>query len=326
MHIRPGLLLATVLLSALLTTTGEAVELPLQGKSRIAFATVEEAKKLLATPDLFTKSLSRFDKQARLNTEEEVTDEQFLEFAASHAQAWTPEEIERLSPVLAIISRELEPWRPLFPERVLLIKTSGKEEGDAAYTRGAAVILPARVAQRSEDALHRLLLHELFHVASRYQPELRDPLYAAIGFEACGPVATPPLLVDRRITNPDAPITEHLIRLKTGDQELIGAPILYASVSKYEADKPGGFFRYLLFRMLSMEQKNGVWQVRQKDGKPVVFDPVKLSAYTDKVGRNTRYLIHPDEILADNFVLLVREQPDVESPQVLESLRKLLKK
>ena len=35
--------------------------------------------------------------------------------------------------------------------------------------------------------------------------------------------------------------------------------------------------------------------------QPVLLDPEDLPDYHRRIGRNTNYIIHPDEILADNF-------------------------
>ena len=41
--------------------------------------------------------------------------------------------------------------------------------------------------------------------------------------------------------------------------------------------------------------------------KPSSSIPEKEPAFLDKIGKNTNYIIHPDEILADNFVRLVMD-------------------
>jgi hypothetical protein len=56
----------------------------------------------------------------------------------------------------------------------------------------------------------------------------------------------------------------------------------------------------------------------------VVIDPTREPAFLAQVGRNTDYLIHPDEILADNFVRLVFADPQVRTPQILEQMRHIL--
>lgn len=42
------------------------------------------------------------------------------------------------------------------------------------------------------------------------------------------------------------------------------------------------------------------------------------------MGRNTGYIIHPEEILADNFKLLATGAENVPSPQILEKMRVIL--
>ncbi len=46
--------------------------------------------------------------------------------------------------------------------------------------------------------------------------------------------------------------------------------------------------------------------------------------YFGAIGLNTRYIIHPEEILADNFVLLVRGERKVRTPRIIEELERVL--
>ena len=48
--------------------------------------------------------------------------------------------------------------------------------------------------------------------------------------------------------------------------------------------------------------------------------------FYDKIGLNTKYIIHPEEILADNFVILVQGKTDIPSPEIIESMRNILAK
>jgi hypothetical protein len=49
-----------------------------------------------------------------------------------------------------------------------------------------------------------------------------------------------------------------------------------------------------------------------------------VKGFHEQIGRNTGYIIHPEEVLADNFVLLVRRETDVPSPEILERMDALL--
>jgi hypothetical protein len=48
------------------------------------------------------------------------------------------------------------------------------------------------------------------------------------------------------------------------------------------------------------------------------------SGFFEQVGRNTDYLIHPEEILADNFALLVVGDKRIVSPEVINRIKKVL--
>ena len=63
-----------------------------------------------------------------------------------------------------------------------------------------------------------------------------------------------------------------------------------------------------------------------KNGEAIVFDPKKEPAFLKKIGENTNYIIHPDEILADNFVRLIMNDRGVATPRILEEMRKVLRK
>ena len=49
-----------------------------------------------------------------------------------------------------------------------------------------------------------------------------------------------------------------------------------------------------------------------------------IRGFTEQVGRNTEYIIHPEEILADNFSLLLAQDKAVASPDVLQKIRAIL--
>ena len=115
--------------------------------------------------------------------------------------------------------------------------------------------------------------------------------------------------------------------LKTADGKIvIGAPVLYASVKEYDAKKGGSFFQYLTFRLMLVERKNDRWQPMLLDGEPIVVDAKKEPAFYEKIGKNTNYVIHPDEILADNFVHLVRQRDKLATPRIVEELQRVLEK
>ena len=66
----------------------------------------------------------------------------------------------------------------------------------------------------------------------------------------------------------------------------------------------------------------GVWGRVLSAGE--VVGPSRVSGFFEQVGRNTDYLIHPEEILAENFALLVLNERQVASRAILQRIREIL--
>lgn len=294
----------------------------------VRFATAEEGRSILAADDAFTGSLSQFDLQSRLKSGEEITLEDWKRSASAEVRDWNTDQKQPVIESLSRLSKRLAGYELPLPKEITLVHTTGQEEGHAAYTRGTAIVLPDKVLKYSPVQLDKLLAHELFHVMSRHDGALRQRLYRIIGFEVCEPIALPPSLAPRKITNPDAPLIDCTIELKSADGKVFtGAPVLYANAKQYDATKGGSFFQYLTFRLLVVERKGNVWQpVLLESGEPVVIDARKEDAFYEKIGKNTNYVIHPDEILADNFVHLIMENRDLMTPRIVEEMRLALAK
>jgi hypothetical protein len=183
-------------------------------------------------------------------------------------------------------------------------------------------MLPQALTDSRE--LEKLLAHEIFHVVSRNKPELKRTLYAAIGFEPCGEVVLPPALAARKMTNPDAPVNEHCIEVQVDGASVWGMPILLSRQERFDPAAGMPFFGYLTLWMLLVERDGASPRPLLRDGAPVLVPFNRVSGLADKIGRNTGYVIHAEEILASNFELLVQGAPNAPSPEVLERIRAVL--
>ncbi len=292
----------------------------------LSFATLPEARDLLSATDAFVSRMSPFDRSARMKTARDVSEAEYLAFAASAAMEWSPEEIrtveaafDKVRPAIAQLSLPLPPG-------ISFIKTSGREEGGAAYTREKAIILPKDMIASND--LRRLLAHELFHIASRQRPTLAAALYATIGFHQCGEVALPLELAPRKITNPDAPKNDYCVKLELGQERIVAVPVLLSNSAKYDVSRGGEFFEYLQLAYLLVEpgQGNTAAKALRDERGPRLVGLRDVSGFFEQVGRNTDYIIHPEEILADNFALLVLGADNVASPEVMTRMREALAK
>ena len=301
-------------------------EIKLGPQTAFVFATLETGKRILTARDEFIMRLSPFDRAARMKTDKEVSEKDFLEFLGRNVLSWSEGEKQKTASALQDITSRLERFSHRFPPSIYLIMTTGSEEGGAAYTRDSAIVIPRAEIEGSPAMLQRMLCHEFFHILTRNDPALREQLYNTIGFTRCQEIEFPQNLKSRKITNPDAPRNDYGIFIKKEGKMYWAVPILFSSRETYDVKLGGEFFNYLQFQFLLAERHDaqpGETPVFDA-GKPQLADPQQISGFFEQVGRNTSYLLHPDEILADNFALLVLGKKDVASREILEKMEKVL--
>lgn len=323
----PRSALLTLLWLVLATpASADVPDVQLMAGTRMHFADVAEARAILTRRDGFIRRLSPFDRAARVKTASDVSEAKFIAFVGAQARAWEPEERLRLTAAIAAAGRLLAGRKFSLPPQVLLIKTTGNEEGHAAYHRGTAVVLPQKLIDRPPEELRGIILHELFHVFTHSHPERRERLYRIVGFRHCGKLQLPPELDRRRITNPDAYDNSFCMALDHGGRRITVFPVLLSTAEKYDAGRQGEFFDYLQFRLLAALRQDGDWiPQRNTDGTPTLFEPAALAGFMERIGANTRYIIHPEEILADNFVLLLEGRRNLPTPRIPAQIEALLR-
>jgi hypothetical protein len=301
-------------------------QIKLSGDTTVTFATADEGRKVLTARDDFVRAFSPFDRAARMKTAGEVSEKAFLEFVGRNVLDWTEAEKVLVVSALERLRTPFDRLAPPWPKAICFIKTTGKEEGEAAYTRDQAVVLPQNMLVPDRPLSPRLIAHELFHVLSRSNPGLRDRLYQVIGFVKCPEIEFPEVLRDRKITNPDAPANDHCIRVQIAGADVWAVPILYSRTERYDVRQGGEFLSYMASQLLlvNREGNSPVAKPVYVGSQPRLVDFDQVSGFYEQVGRNTEYTIHPEEILADNFTMLVMEDQNVPSPEILQKLRDVL--
>jgi hypothetical protein len=290
----------------------------------VRFADVRSGVEALTRRDDYIGEMSPFDRQVRPKSDRPVSEAEMLAFFAQHVQPWSAEEIGKLTPLIAALGKKADPWKLKLPPVILLVKTTGREEGGAAYCRGAAIVLPQNMISGSAKALEQVLPHELFHVLSSHNPDLREALYQTIGFQSCNEVQLPESLRARKITNPDAPVNNHFITVTQDGRALELMPVLFSKTERYDPARGGSLFAYMQFKLMALENDNGTRRPALVDGQGVLLEPRGVPGYHEQVGRNTTYIIHPEEILADNFVFLLDGRINLPTPRVVQEMGKVL--
>ena len=104
-------------------------------------------------------------------------------------------------------------------------------------------------------------------------------------------------------------------------------PILFSTADVYNVERGGEFFEYLNFQFLVAEKTSKPThpKTQYENSMPKLVEPRDVSGFFEQVGRNTQYIIHPEEILADNFALLILNGENVPSPQILQKTMEVLR-
>ena len=290
---------------------------------RLDFMSTERAAEFLVEPDDFIIRLSPFDMSSRMKTDGVVRKEEFLKFIGGSAVAWTSQESDAVSGIFAELGVTTDSLNMNFPERINLIMTSGVEEGNAAYTRGNAIILQ-RDKLSDYGELKRTIAHEVFHLYTRHNPDMKNTLYNLIGFHKIDEIEFPNSLLAKKLTNPDAPINDYAIQVTYQNASAWVVPILYSYSEEYLPEKGGEFFEYLQFKFVVVGKGAEAGTDRYDRAHPVIVDVSNLSGFFEQIGTNTNYIIHPEEILADNFAMLAWGVNQAKSPEILQRIRRAL--
>lgn len=313
-------------------TEGDVFLGTLAGGTQVVAPTQDHARSLLTTQDAFVEAQSRFDRQARVKVRFDVapvTLPMYLDYVSSQVLPWSPAEIGDLQVIIAALTHKLAPLNLLLPPLVHLVKTTGLEERYTAYTRRNDVIVLPEILVAGGPGLERIITRQLFHILSRHHPVVRARLYGIVNYRVMANPVTPPavpwgptgaLLSDLRITTPETPALDVFINMLVpatpGGEEGSSltrslVPVLIAT-GPYEGGNLADYAQWL-FMAVQEDETGQLAPLLGAKGLPLMYESGPLLAqYLALVGRNfTSQIAYPDEILAQNFVLVV-EQPSLD--------------
>jgi hypothetical protein len=295
--------------------------------SAYGFATLAEGRAILAARDDYVRATSALERSARLRTRDAVDEDRFTEFMRGSALDWTEEQQRDLRPLIARLDRFLSGFKWKRPGKILLVQVDATLEDNAPHTRANGLMLPKNELYGPALRLIYVLSHETFHVLTREDGGLREALYGAIGFRRCDRMEIPESISQLRITNPDAVENRHTIAVRYRGQPVEAMPFLRFGSDKI--DTRAGFLVNSKVSWLLVDREQANCRVRIRSAAETDVAPQELQGLFEQVGRNTQYLAHPEEILADNFFQLFVStfrgaSAELQSPEILERMRAIL--
>jgi hypothetical protein len=287
---------------------------------RLEFASAERGGEILGRADRWARQLSAFDRAARQRTLEPTTMEELLAFVSGNALTWTPDERAYWSRLVDGLSMATTGLMLSVPE-IFLVKTTGLEEFGFAYARKRTIVLPQGRLEIAGDERRDffLLAHEFFHYLSANNATLRDSLYELLRSRRLDNFTYPPQLEDRRVSNPTW-YADHVsvpVDTRSGPVEvvpLIRPTIPLEEVIQLPIGGPPAIGRHIEIVLVAVDPYSGR-VLHDIAGAPIIY-AVDGTDLVERMARNTSYMFHPQEVLADNFALLMEwratgVQPDV---------------
>jgi len=251
-------------------------------------------------------------------TREEVLVE-YKSYIQKDVASFTDSEKEMITRIMKRMHTQCSKLSPnlVLPE-LRLIKTHAKHYGSSVYyTRDNIIVIPKYVLQTpDEEAFYSTMLHELFHIYSRFNPKKQDKLYELIGFKRIDHpeyLAFDDALKNKMLTNPDGVNIGFAIKLaqKNGPPTL-AIPVLFSKKTQFESSNTD-FFSYVDFGLFEVKPplSRMMKVISDKNGNSTISQEL-MADFFRQIKDNTNYIIHPDEIMADNFMfaILSMESPD----------------
>lgn len=256
----------------------------------------ETASSIISEKDDYISNFSDFDLQSRLGTWEEVSKKDLLEFLSHQTLDWTNSEKEKVERIFEELGNAYNQYEEFILESVTLIKTTGQEESDAAYTRKNCIFLPTSMIHWSYKELKELIAHELFHIISTNNPDFRNRWYAKLGFIACPELVVPEEYKKLYVTNPDTIGKNCYVEYKDNGAQIKAVPFLYSK----KPYRGGYFFQYFRFSFLIVEMSNNkCLPVYEEKRLKFVDAPQKLYDLCKEIDPyDNQHRLHPEEILA----------------------------
>jgi len=263
------------------------------------YASAEEGKELMLSNTEYYSNYTQNDIEFRLK-KSGATMEELLDVSTNEIRDYNIIEKYFIDHEIAKMAIKLA-WNgyalPEIDEIVFVKSDMSVEMGNSGYTHGTQIYLNSgfvtiysllRIIPGFSVFFDELLWHEYFHCLSRCNPAFRTKMYSLIHFTvADSDFALPPCVQERYLSNPDV---EH--------------HDAYAAfmIDGQEVDCFTAWITTMDYAQAQLEEDSCTAVVLVPiDGSDTYYTREQASNFDDVFGTNTRYVIDPEECMADNF-------------------------
>lgn len=303
--------------------------------SVVTFVDSTAASKAMVDDDIdgFFDKVSIIDMAIQLKTEKTFASrsealKEYKAYLQTEVMNWSDTDKILMNEIFDTIKAQVIRVNPsLMPEDIRLVKVRTNHYGaDVYYTRGHNIMIPenALTRQGARQMLEPVMIHEVFHLVSRYDVALREKIYALIGFFPHKmDMKVPKRISDRWLTNPDGVSTDYYIELRDEDKVAKAVPLILSNKEEFTSANPT-FFSYLQFDLFELEDATQTLLLSEK--LSTTLTDGMMPGFFEQIKDNTQYIIHPDEIAADNFIYAVTRSNITDSDRFSEEGADLVEK
>lgn len=285
---------------------------------KFTFASIKTGQDILSANDNYMNRMSPAEIAIRaFSTSADKTANDLKSLYKANVLTWTDAEKAQLTTLVTNLQGKLKGINHLLPEEIIFVKVNNKVEGGLPHTRANAIIFPEAKLPVTDN----LFLHELFHILSRAQQAKHASLYNLIGFQPCNFKPNQEIQA-KTLTNPDVPAEAYYLPAEIDGAAAAIMTFLYASTEAFDPSIERGFGGHFGFGLLQVTVNDGTCRVAlDSAGKAKILDPSTVPEFFAAIGKNTSYIIHPEEVLADNFVFLMLDKQDLPNPEIPSRLK-----
>ncbi|PCI49331.1 MAG: hypothetical protein COB49_04920 [Alphaproteobacteria bacterium] len=277
------------------------------------FANIKTGQEILTAEDNYFNRMS--PAEIAIRTLSQTADKTVRDLKAQYRAnvlEWTDQEKDQITQLVADNRERLDRINHLLPAEIIFIKVTELVEGGMPHTRANAIILPLSDKPLSET----LFFHELFHVLTRKQKTRHNSLYGLIGFLPCDFTGNE-VIRAMTLTNPDVPAGGYYLPVKIAGRPSAIMTFLHAAKPAFDPGIEGGFGGHFGFGLLKVTVEGGKCRVdTDTNGKIQILAPASVPDFFAAIGQNTSYIIHAEEVLAENFVFAITGKEDLPNPEI----------
>lgn len=239
------------------------------------------AKQFMMTLDQFTSEMNESNIKfvnKNLNSKKE-----YLEHLGKSVLYFNDNEIKKIDKFMDQINKRLLEIDLKINLNIGFIKTNGTDSFDLPYTRGNNIILPSKDNLVPSKWLNLgLIIHEVFHILTRLNPDIRNELYKVVGFYK----HSTEIITNQEpgmIINPDALTFGHYAKCNRNNQQINVLPLIMVS-------KDGNDMEWVKLMVLdgNITRTNEIISIKDTN-------------FLDIYGHASSYVSHPEEICAESF-------------------------